>query len=223
MTIVIQDVYLVVGREELPFEAALRELYKESSAPPVGDLVLAAWLPHGGGQAYEAVTLRAVADASELQQLIDWNRSDAGRGWSTRIEAMCNHQHSSLHELAGGDLLAARDWSSDPSGQRPPLFRLDVLTLESVGAAHDFVLPQAAAGSDSEDPIEPIAWWWPIGDLGASVVSVLYGFTPGGLARSAELVLIDELWPGEVSLPANARTTRMLRGARSIVATADSV
>jgi hypothetical protein len=221
LTIVVQDVYLVVGRDELPFEAALHELYADAAEPPVGDLVLAAWLPHGGGEGYEAVTIRALADGEELQRLIDWNRGEAGRAWSTRIEAMCYHQHSTLHELVGGSLHNVQQWSTDPSEQRPPLFRLDVLTLERALKADDLVAPASVVESDLGNVVEPIAYWQPLSALGEPVLSVLYGFPLGGLARSAELLQVDDLWPGELALPATARTTRMLRGARSILASTD--
>ena len=65
--LVIQDIHIVHGRDELTFQDA----YRDSFGPKVADggTVCVAgffWAPHGGGEGYEAVVVTVADDEAAL-------------------------------------------------------------------------------------------------------------------------------------------------------------
>jgi len=226
MTILLQDIYQVKGRSELPFEEALRERLQTADAP--GTLVLAAWLPHGGGEGYEFCALTELADGAELDAYHRWGTAPDGTEWTARLQDMCYTQSSSLHELRYGTLGTVRA-ESEALGLsdigRPPLYRLDRLTTPSPAEALAIVGSQFAVSppATAEPILVPVACWSPLlSVLDTPEISVFYRFGEGGFRRASEQDIAARLWDGEIDLDkvAAARDPRILRSARAVFAPA---
>ncbi|MBL7496634.1 hypothetical protein I6A84_00500 [Frankia sp. CNm7] len=220
MTVLLQDCFQVKGREELPFEEALRERPGPGQAGAPGRLVLAAWVPHGAGEGYEFVTLTELADSTELSALYRWHASPDGAAWNATVQGMCYGQLSTLHELRHGTLatVAAQTAAHGGGETRPPLYRLDRLTVSNPADALASVGKQFASGPAAADPpvMTPVACWSPLLSLlDTPQVSVLYRFADDGFRRAVDLDSPVEYWSGELDLEAHAtaRHTRILRGA----------
>ena len=109
--LLIQDVHIVIGREELPFDDAYQNVFAPRVAEDAGTRLAAFfWAPHGAGEGYEAVTLTAVADADALarhqERLATGDLADC---W-LELEAKHRQLQSSLHVVAEWSPFAAA-WS----------------------------------------------------------------------------------------------------------------
>lgn len=225
MTVLLQDIYQVKGRSELPFEEALQEHFWTAGghgAP--GRLALSAWLPHGGGEGYEYVTLIELADGAEFTAYQQWAAAPDGVAWNALLQGLCYAQQSSLHQLRSGTLDAVRaeteELRADGSG-RPPMYRLDRLTTPNPAEALAIVGGQLAAAAGTV--LTPVAAWSPLlSVLGAPEISVLYQFTSDGFRRVFADDSAMRVWDGEIDLDkvATARDTRILRSARGASAKA---
>ena len=223
MTVLLQDIYQVKGRSELPFEEALQEHFWGPGRLAPGRLALSAWLPHGGGEGYEYVTLIELADGAELTAYHRWTAAADGVAWNARVQGMCYSQRSSLHQLRFGTLdevrAETRALRADGSG-RPPMYRLDRLTTPNPADALAVIGAQLAAAAGQV--LTPVAAWSPLlSVLAAPEVSVLYQFTTDGFRRVFADDSAMRLWDGEIDLDkvATARDTRILRSARGAAAT----
>ena len=106
--LLIEDIHIVIGRDEIPFDDTYRsELAPRIAEAPGTRLAGFFWAPHGGGEGYEAVTLTAVTDTPALER----------------------HQE----RLATGDL--AELWGSLEAKQRSIVSSLNVRDRISVARA----------------------------------------------------------------------------------------
>lgn len=226
MTVLLQDRFQVRGRSELPFEEALRDHHGPDGADAPGRLVLAAWVPHGGGEGYEFVTLVELRDAADLNALFRWHASAEGSTWNATVQGMCYTQVSTLHELRHGTLASVRSATeAQRAGSQgpPPLYRLDTLTVSNPVETLADVGKQFAAGQapGAELVVTPVACWSPLLSLlDKPEISVLYRFVDNGFRRVFEQDSPVELWSGELDLETRAtgRHTRLLRGAPGVLA-----
>jgi hypothetical protein len=213
--LMIQDVHIVIGREEVPFD----DMYRDQLAPRIADdpgtrLAGFFWAPHGAGEGYEAVTLTAVADVASLERHQErLATGDLAACWSA-LEGMQRHIDSSLHLLAEWSPLAARELTSfEPGDHAPAIFRLDTYTVagtldESVDAVRQQVM-----GPSGATTVSPVASWSPyLGELDRPTVNVLGRVGSDDVLRSAFSEPTRE-WSGVPSLPGARRTTRLLRSA----------
>jgi hypothetical protein len=211
--LLIQDVHIVIGREELPFDDA----YQNEFAPRVSDdpgtrFAAFFWAPHGGGEGYEAVTLTAVADVNALarhqERLATGDLADC---W-LELEAKQRNLESSLHVLADWSPLAAGGLDAFTIDDHPTaLFRLDAFTVDGpVSDAVAAVESQHRSASD-DDTVSIIGCWSPfLGDLDEPVVSVLSRVASDDALRAA-FAEPTQPWSGAPALPDARRLTRLLR------------
>jgi hypothetical protein len=226
MTILLQDIYQVKGRSELPFEEALQDHFWTTGTDTPSRLALAAWVPHGGGEGYEFLTLIELANGDELTDYNRWTAGTDGVAWNALLQGMCYSQQSSLHTVRHGSLDPVRTETeallADGTG-RPPLYRLDRLTVPSPAEALTVVGGQLSDGPAAlGGPIlTPVAAWSPLlSVIDAPQISVLYRFSDDGFRRAYELNNAARPWDGEIDLDkvATARETRILRSARGTAA-----
>jgi hypothetical protein len=211
--LLIQDVHIVIGREEVPFD----DLYQSGFAPrlaadPGTRFLGFFWAPHGGGEGYEAVTLTAAADidavARHQERLATGDLADM---W-LELEAKQRQLQSSLHVLADWSPLASDGLDGFEIGDHPTaLFRLDSFTVD--GAVADAV---AAVESQQHDTPETstvtvIGCWSPfLGNVDEPVVSVLSRVRSDEALRAAFAAPLEP-WAGVPELPGARRVTRLLR------------
>jgi hypothetical protein len=211
--LLIQDVHIVIGREEVPFD----DLYRSGFAPRVADdagtrFLGFFWAPHGGGEGYEAVTLTAAADfdavARHQGRLATGDLADT---W-LELEAKQRHLQSSLQVLADWSPLATDGLEGFEIGDHPTaLFRLDSFTVD--GAVADAVATVESQHRDTPDSsnVAVVGCWSPfLGDLDEPVVSVLSRVRSDDALRAA-FSAPTQPWTGVPDLPGARRVTRLLR------------
>jgi hypothetical protein len=195
--IIIQDIHQVVGRRELDFEAVYRDAFRpEIGSDPGTEAFYFAWLPHGGGEGYEAVTLTSVTDGAALDRFQERVRSgDLGELW-TRVEGMRYSMWGSVHHLG-----AARDgWQEivHPGGSEAgTIHRLDVLELAGTVAESAPALDRLVLDAPHDALLQPLAWWAPLfGGLDRPAVSVLSVVSSAdGLKAAFNPAMAGEAWP----------------------------
>jgi hypothetical protein len=213
--LLIQDVHVVIGRDEMPFDDA----YRNDLAPRVAEhpgtrLAGFFWAPHGGGEGYEAITLTAVSDIAALERHQErLATGDLAELWS-KLEGMQRHIDSSLQVLAEWSPLSDRDLESYSSGEFPTaMFRLDTFrTAGEIEHVLNAVKDQAATASP-EAVVSLSGCWSPyLGELDCAEVTVLSRVASDEALRSAFSQPAEE-WTGIPALPDARRMTRLLRSA----------
>lgn len=206
--LLIQDVHIVIGREEVPFEDHYRSYAGLVSSGEGVRFAGCFWAPHGGGQGYEAVTLTLVDDVAAL--VVHQDRvadGDLAAEWRA-LEARQRHIESSAHELAPWSRVADR-----PDGDGPTA--LFVLDRVDVGGSLDGALAEIGqrSSASSDTTVEPIAAWAPLlGGLDQPVLHVLSRVRSDVHLRAA-LADVEryEPWTGSPVSTAARRQTRLLR------------
>lgn len=211
--LLIQDVHVVIGREELPFDDAYKNAFAPAVASDPGTRFVAFfWAPHGGGEGYEAVTLTAAADLDAVtrhqERLATGDLADI---W-VDLEAKQRRLHSSLHLLAEWSPLVQSDLDAFVIGEHPTaLFRLDSFTVEGpvADAVAEIETQHRKAPDDAATTI--VGCWSPfLGELDEPVVTVLSRVTSDEALRAA-FATPTEPWVGAPALPRARRLTRLLR------------
>lgn len=191
--LLIQEFHQVAGRSEIPYE----EAYRDELLPALTDgvrLLLFGWLPHGGGQGYEAVVLLGAQDVAAVDRYQDrLQRGDLASWWTAR-EAQRYACTSTLHVPAPGTPLAKVDLAAVPTSVEehgPRMLRLDVVDVRR---------PAHASAVDLVDSLDPEAndaacrlwgaWSSCFGDLEKPEVSLLYRIDDN--ARLEELFARDD-------------------------------
>jgi hypothetical protein len=210
--LLIQDVHIVIGREELPFD----DSYQNEFAPRVADdadtrFAAFFWAPHGGGEGYEAVTLTAVADVDALarhQERIA--TGDLADCW-VDLEAKQRSLESSLHVLTDWSPLATDGLDGFTIHEHPTaLFRLDTFTVDGPVADAVAAVELQCRNASDDDTVSIVACWSPyLGELAEPLVSVLSRVASDDALRSA-FAAPTESWSGVPDLP-GSRLTRLLR------------
>jgi hypothetical protein len=211
--LLIQDVQIVIGREELPLDDAYRSVFAPRLAEDPGTRFAAFfWAPHGGGEGYEAVTLTAVADADALarhqERLATGGLADA---W-LELEAKQRQLHSSLHVVADWSPFAVGGLDAFTIDEHPTaLFRLDSFTVDGPVATAVAEIESQHRTAPDNTTVSVIGCWSPfLGDLDEPVVSVLSRVTSDDALRSA-FAEPTKSWTGVPELPGARRVTRLLR------------
>jgi hypothetical protein len=204
--LLVQDIHIVRGREELPFE----DTYRDELAPALGEhgarLAFFGWAPHGGGQGYEALVLTAVDDAAALrsyQEAIAFGAlSDAWR----RIEASNHSLHSTLLVATDHGFDVPPAPASAPEGTRP-LFRHDTLTLAGSAVAGASALGSIVGGPD-DDLLEVLGCFGPaLGELAEPEVVVFSKIRDFERLRGALGDLAGGPWTGTATVDGMVRRT----------------
>ncbi len=209
--LMIQDVLVVIGREEIPFEDEYRAFGERVGECPGVRLAAFTWAPHGSGEGYEAVALVAVDDVDALarhQERLATGELVAER---CRLEAQLHEATSSVGVIAGWSPLLDDDLAT--ADEHPPtLLRLDTFGLGGPSGAAVDELDRHREKDDESALLEPIACWTPLlGDLDASSVTVLSRLRSTDGLRSAIAEGLDT-WPGEPAVSAAvSHQTRLLR------------
>ena len=175
--ILIQEFHQVAGRSEIPFE----EAYRDELLPALQEdvrLLLFGWLPHGGGQGYEAVVLLGAEDAAALDRYQDrLQRGDLASWWTER-EAQRHACTSSLQITAPATPLSAIDLGAIPTSVEdhgPRILRLDVVDAPRPAHASADALVESVGPETGAAACQLWGAWSPyFGDLEASEVSLLY-------------------------------------------------
>ncbi len=211
--LLIQDVHVVIGREELPLD----DMYRREFAPRVAEdpgtrLVAFFWAPHGAGEGYEAVTLTALDGVDALERHQErLATGDLAESWSA-LEGKQRHTDSSLHVLEDWSPLAARDLSSFATGEEPTaIFRLDTFSVPGELDTTLASLRDQCVAIASDATVAPVACWSPfLGELDRPVVSVLGRVGSDDALRRAFSEPGAE-WSGVLEAPGARRITRLLR------------
>lgn len=212
--LLIQDIQVVIGREEVPFDDA----YRDELAPRIADdagtrLAGFLWAPHGAGEGYEAVTLTAVADVDALDRhqrrfMADGDLADLWVG----LEAKRRSLQSTLHEIAEWSPMIAGGLDGFAVGDHPTaMYRLDSFAVEGApaDAVDDVERQHRATGADTTAEVVG-CWWSYLGELETPVVSVLSRVRSNETLREAFTKPFDA-WTGIPELRGARRMTRMLR------------
>jgi hypothetical protein len=173
----IQEFHQVAGRSEIPFE----EAYRDEFVPALTDgvrLLIFGWLPHGGGEGYEAVVLLAAEDIAAVDRHQDrLQRGDLAPWWSDR-EAQRYACSSTLHLPAPGTPIAQLDLTSIPTSAEdhgPRMLRLDVASVpRPARTSADALVESVEPSADGATCKLWGAWSSYFGDLEDSAVSLLY-------------------------------------------------
>ena len=211
--LLIQDVHVVIGREELPFEDAYRNELAPKIAEAAGTRLCGFfWAPHGAGEGYEAVTLTAVADADALERHQERiSVGDLADCWLA-LEGKQRRTRSSLHLATDWSPMAAGGPAAFDSGDHPTaLFRLDSFSVAGpVSSAVDAV--KVHFGDAAEDDAVSIVGCWStfLGELDEPIVTVLSRVKSDDALRAA-FAEPTQPWSGVVDLPGARRLTRLLR------------
>jgi hypothetical protein len=213
--LLIQDVHVVIGRDEMPFDDAYRNDFAPRVAEDPGTRLAGFfWAPHGGGEGYEAITLTAVSDLAALERHQErLATGDLAELWS-KLEGMQRHIDSSLHMLARWSPLSDRDLESYGPAESPTaMFRLD--TFRTVGAIEQALnaVKDEAATASPEAVVSLSGCWSPyLGELDCAEVTVLSRVASDEALRSAFSQPAEE-WSGIPALPDARRMSRLLRSA----------
>jgi len=190
--LLIQEFHQVAGRSEIPFE----EAYRDELVPALKDdvrLLLFGWLPHGGGQGYEAMVLLGAKDVAAVDRYQDrLQRGDLAPWWSAR-EAQRYACTSTLH-VAAATPLSQVDLDRVPTSVEdhgPRMLRLDVVRVSRPArtSADELALSLAPEASGAACRLWG-AWSSYFGDLDESAVSLLYRIDD--IARLEELFARDD-------------------------------
>ena len=175
--LLIHDTHIVVGREELPFEAAYRSVLAPAVATdPSARLAGFFWAPHGVGEGYEAVSLVLLDDVEALvrhqARLATGDLSDC---WLA-LEAQQRSIDSRACVVAGWSPIARAPVASyAAAGEHPTsTLRLDTFILDvPVAKALDEVETHHDRGGE-DDTVSILACWSPLlGDLDERTLHVL--------------------------------------------------
>jgi hypothetical protein len=168
--LLIQDVHIVAGRDELLFEDAYRT---ELAVPGDGvRLAMFAWAPHGSGEGYEAVILTLVDDVTALARWQDrLATGDLAEAWLA-LQSRTHSSVSTCYLLADGSPLATRDLTMTTTERPPNVLRLEIFQVaDAIAAAVEQILEQPAR---DDDVLVTEAVWTPfLGDLATAEVAVL--------------------------------------------------
>ena len=200
--ILIEEIHQVAGRSEIPYE----EAYRDELVPALdGDvrLLFFGWLPHGGGEGYEAVSLLVAADIDSVDAYQDRLQRGDLAAWWTSTEGMRYSLHSSLQSPAAGTELAdvvVRSLPTTLEEHGPRMFRLD--TGPVARPAHDSVARIAAEADASDRAVCSLfgAWSSYFGDMASPDVGLLYRVDD--LDRFRDSFEVDDpfaRWSGTVS------------------------
>jgi hypothetical protein len=211
--LVIQDVHVVIGRDEIPFD----DTYRSDLAPRIAEepgtrLAGFFWAPHGGGEGYEAVTLTAVTDTAALDRHQKrLATGDLAELWGS-LEAKQRSIESSLNILAEWSPLAKGGVGQFDSGDNATaMFRLDSFSVP--GNVSDAVATVKAQWVDrtADDAVALVGCWTRfLGELDEPTVSVLSRVTSDEALR-ASFATPRSAWAGVPSITGARRTTRLLR------------
>jgi hypothetical protein len=211
--LLIQDVHIVIGREEVPFDDTYQRVFSPRVADDAGTRFAAFfWAPHGAGEGYEAVTLLAVADVDALarhqERLATGDLADC---W-LELESKQRHLHSSLHVVAEWSQFAAGSLDAFALGEHPTaLFRLDSFTVEGPVADAVAAVESQSRSTPEDATVSIIGCWSPfLGELDEPVVSVLSRVKSDEALRAA-FAEPTRPWKGAPDLPGARRLTRLLR------------
>jgi len=211
--LLIQDVHIVIGREELPFDDAYQSAFAPGVAADPGTRFAGFfWAPHGGGEGYEAVTLTAVADVDALarhqERLATGDLADV---WLD-LEAKQRSLHSSLHVLADWSPIAADGLDAFTVHEHPTaLFRLDAYTVDGPVADAVAAVEAQFRAASGDATVSIIGCWSPfLGDLDEPVVHVLSKLASDEALKAA-FAEPTQPWSGVPELPGARRLTRLLR------------
>ena len=211
--LLIQDVQIVIGREELPLDDAYRSVFAPRVAEDDGTRFAAFfWAPHGAGEGYEAVTLTAVADADALARHQErLTTGDLAEAW-LELEAKQRQLHSSLQVVADWSPFAAGGLDAFAIDEHPTaLFRLDSFTVAGPVATAVAEIESQHRVAPDDATVSIIGCWSPfLGDLDEPVVSVLSRVASDDAMRSA-FAEPTKSWTGVPDLPGARRVTRLLR------------
>jgi hypothetical protein len=210
--LLVQDVHIVRGREELPFE----DTYRNDLGPALADhgarLAFFGWAPHGGGQGYEALVLTAVDGTAALRTYQEAIAHGAlADTWRT-LEAADHSLHSTLLVPTDRGFDVPSLPESEPEGPRP-LFRHDTLTVSgSAVATADALDPMVGAAAD-DDLLEVLGCFSPAaGELATPEVVVFSRIGSFERLRGALGELAGGPWRGTATADAVlARTVRISR------------
>jgi hypothetical protein len=210
--LLIEDIHIVIGREEVPFE----DLYRSELAPMIATdpgtrLAAFFWAPHGAGEGYEALTLTAAADLDALDRHQERTATgDLAALWNS-LEAKQREIRSSLAMLAPWSPLAGRSLEDLTLDEHPTaIFRLDSARVEG-DIAEAVASVESRAENGSSDEVSLVACWSPfLGELDEPVVQVLSRVASDAALR-ALFVEPERPWPGVPHLGKASRTTRLLR------------
>ena len=210
--LVIQDIHIVHGRDELTFQ----DSYRDSFGPKVADggTVCVAgffWAPHGGGEGYEAVVVTVADDEAALtahQRRLA--TGDLAAPWAA-IEGQCHEIRSTVHRLAPWSPLASRTLPAIGSPEHEPvLFCLDTIDVHDTLAAED----ELSSRTQGSSVVQLEACWSPLlGPMDSSVVHVLSRVASNeALTTLLALDGTPSSWPGAPQISAErGRLTRLLR------------
>jgi len=208
-----QDISVVIGREEIPFE----DDYRSSLAPRVADDAGSRfagffWAPHGTGEGYEAVTLTALEDIEAFgrhdSRLADGDLADVWR----ELTAKQRRSESTLQVVADWCELARGGLDAFEVEEGPAaMFRLDSFRVSGSVAEGVAAIETQVATASEDDPVSVVGCWSPfLGDLSDPVVTVLSRVRSDDALREV-LARPTEPWPGVPDLPGGRRACRVLR------------
>jgi hypothetical protein len=220
--IIVMDIHQVIGERELDFEDTYRDVYVPAvSSTNDARLLLFGWLPHGGGEGYEAVTLTGVRGINAWDEFSERLRYGDLAEWATAVDAMRYGLDTTLHDVAEWSPLAELDLDLVPATAReervPVLLRLDSIAPTGTLAELDDALGTAAANSDAS-LLELVGGWSScFGDMAGDAVHVLYRVVDReALSKALEDQDSNAAWRGSLaaSIGQAAERTRLLRAAR---------
>jgi hypothetical protein len=220
--IIVMDIHQVIGERELDFEDTYRDVYMPAvAATNDARLLLFGWLPHGGGEGYEAVTLTGVRGIDAWDAFSERLRYGDLAEWATAVDAMRYGLDTTLHDVAKWSPLAELDLDLVPATAReeraPVLLRLDSIVPDGALAELDDALGKAAANS-GPSLLELVGGWSScFGDMAGDALHVLYRVVDReALAKALEDQDSNAAWRGSLaaSIGQAAERTRLLRAAR---------
>ena len=214
--LIIQDIHIVQGRSELPFEDA----YRDELAPRLADcgarLAFFGWAPHGGGQGYEAVALTTVPDGDALLAYQEALAAGALAEVWAGLEGGDHRLVSSLHVAADASPFGHDgDPAPEVDTEAPPtLYRHETIRLS--GNIDDALseITRRHADAAADDLLALAACYTPFfGELAAPEVTIVNRVGSLDTLRDA-LGDVTTPWSGTLAVSgADCVQTRLLRGA----------
>jgi hypothetical protein len=125
----IHEVHKVVGKRAAQFEEAYRDGWMPKLAErPDARLLWYLDLAHGGGLAYRAVTVTAVADGAAWNRLADRVASGDLRSWGRQLDGL-QHECTSriMMPLAWSPAIELADVPTEPSEHDPTMYMEDTM------------------------------------------------------------------------------------------------